>query len=64
MEIDHLFLNTIVSGIHPRAFLALLPPKSVKTQQIPVLCLDNMLFSIVTEKSAQICEVVCLGNRR
>ena len=63
MQIHHLLLHTILPSVDPCPLLSFLPPKSMKTKQVSVPGLNDVLLSMVSIQRAQVSEIVSFGDR-
>jgi hypothetical protein len=62
VQIYNLLLHAAFTRIHPNEFFPLLPAQSMQAEQISILGLYNVLFSIVSEYLTQLHEIICLRN--
>lgn len=64
MQIDNLLPRTPLTLINPNPFLPLSIRQAMQTQEVSIVGLDDMLFSLVVEQRADIRKVGRLGNGR
>ena len=63
MQVDDTLLDAVGTRVDLDVFLASLPRKPMKAQEVPIISLDNMFLSCVTVELAQFDEIGCVPYR-